>query len=657
MTQPPPPPPNQPPDPQGGFGAPTPPQQEPGYGYPQQPGPGYGYPQQQQQPADQGYGHPQQPPYGYPGQPRPPQPDQGYGHPTQPQQPQAPYGYPTQPQQPQYGGYQQPAPPAPGGGRKLSAQLQIVIAAAVAIALIVGFGIWYANSGDGPEEAKGPDGTTQGSTAGGDTGGKGGGGGGGKEKAPADTGAKVAYTVAQPKVPDVTDVSGSWITDKAFVKPGLNSLVAYDLDKGGVLWTLPLTGQVCGASRHVSADNKVPILFEAAKRVAPRYFQQCTQVGVVDLNTGKLVWSDAVSIGDDKARFSEVTLSGTTVAAGGTDGGAAFDLAGGTPRWKPKVEDDHCYDLGYGGGEGLVAVRKCGTYDNPSVLVQNRTFTINETQENPPSWGLDRVDQADTVGDRKYTYPDAAGEGVTAYVIDTGVRVSHGDFGGRASDGFDAVDNDDTAQDGNGHGTHVAGTIAGTTHGVAKKAKIVAVRVLDDNGSGTTEQVIAGIDWVTQNHRGPSVANMSLGGSADPALDEAVKKAIASGVTFGVAAGNESSDAGQGSPSRVPEAITVASSTKDDQQSSFSNFGSVVDIYAPGSDITSAWNDSDTGTKTISGTSMATPHVVGAAAVYLAGHPDATPAQVAEALTGGATADKIGNASPGTANKLLKIVE
>ncbi|MGA5219762.1 S8 family peptidase [Streptomyces cinereoruber] len=296
---------------------------------------------------------------------------------------------------------------------------------------------------------------------------------------------------------------------------------------------------------------------------------------------------------------------------------------------------------------------------DPAVakVVQNRTFTINETQDNPPSWGLDRVDQADTAGDKKYTYPDAAGEGVTAYVIDTGVRVSHSDFGGRATDGFDAIDNDNTAQDGNGHGTHVAGTIAGTAHGVAKKAKIVAVRVLDDNGSGTTEQVIAGIDWVTENHQGPSVANMSLGGSADPALDEAVKKAIAAGVTFGVAAGNESSDAGQGSPSRVPEAITVASSTKDDQQSSFSNFGSVVDIYAPGSDITSAWNDSDTGTKTISGTSMATPHVVGAAAVYLGGHPDATPAQVAEALVGGATADKIGNASPGTANKLLKIVE
>ncbi|MFD5323310.1 S8 family serine peptidase [Streptomyces sp. NPDC127092] len=296
---------------------------------------------------------------------------------------------------------------------------------------------------------------------------------------------------------------------------------------------------------------------------------------------------------------------------------------------------------------------------DPAVakVVQNRRFTINATQENPPSWGLDRVDQTDTAGDAKYTYPDSGGEGVTAYVIDTGVRITHKDFGGRASYGFDAVDNDDTAQDGNGHGTHVAGTIAGTDHGVAKKAKIVAVRVLDDNGSGTTEQVVAGIDWVTKNHQGPSVANMSLGGGADPALDDAVKKAIASGVTFGVAAGNESSDAGQGSPSRVTEAITVASSTKDDEQSSFSNFGSVVDLYAPGSEITSAWNDSDTGTKTISGTSMATPHVVGAAAVYLAGHTDATPDQVAQALIDGATPDKISNPSEGTANKLLKIVE
>ncbi|MFG3001040.1 S8 family serine peptidase [Streptomyces sp. NPDC048340] len=294
---------------------------------------------------------------------------------------------------------------------------------------------------------------------------------------------------------------------------------------------------------------------------------------------------------------------------------------------------------------------------DPSVgkVVQNKKFTLNSTQNNPPSWGLDRIDQTATAGDKKYTYPDAGGEGVTAYVIDTGVRISHKDFGGRAAHGFDAVDNDQSADDGNGHGTHVAGTIAGTSHGVAKKAKVVAVRVLDDNGSGTTEQVVAGIDWVTQHHSGPSVANMSLGGGADEALDEAVRRSIAAGVTFAVAAGNESSDAGQGSPSRVPEAVTVASSTADDAQSSFSNFGSVVDLYAPGSDITSAWNDSDSGTKTISGTSMATPHVVGAAALYLAGHKDASPAQVAQALTAGATPGKITNPGSGTPNKLLKV--
>ncbi|MGY4918382.1 S8 family peptidase [Streptomyces sp. 900116325] len=292
-----------------------------------------------------------------------------------------------------------------------------------------------------------------------------------------------------------------------------------------------------------------------------------------------------------------------------------------------------------------------------SKVVQNKKFHIDATQDNPPSWGLDRIDQTETVGDHAYTYPDSAGEGVTAYVIDTGVRVTHKEFEDRASSGFDAVDNDDSADDGNGHGTHVAGTIAGATFGVAKKAKIVAVRVLDDSGSGTTEQVVAGIDWVTAHHEGPSVANMSLGGGADPALDAAVQKAIASGVTFAVAAGNESADAGEGSPARVPEAITVASSTVDDEQSSFSNYGPVVDIYAPGSDITSSWNDSDDATNTISGTSMATPHVVGAAAVYLAGHPDATPAEVATALTDGATPDAISNATEGTPNKLLKIVE
>ncbi|MCX4680484.1 S8 family peptidase [Streptomyces sp. NBC_01433] len=308
-------------------------------------------------------------------------------------------------------------------------------------------------------------------------------------------------------------------------------------------------------------------------------------------------------------------------------------------------------------GLSLTEAKRLAADPAVSKVVQNKKFHIDATQDNPPSWGLDRIDQTETTGDKAYTYPDAAGEGVTAYVIDTGVRVTHSDFEGRATSGFDAVDNDDDANDGNGHGTHVAGTIAGASYGVAKKANIVAVRVLDDSGSGTTEQVVAGIDWVTENHQGPSVANMSLGGGADEALDAAVQKAIASGVTFAVAAGNDSSDAGEGSPSRVPEAITVASSTVDDEQSSFSNYGPVVDIYAPGSDITSAWNDSDDGSNTISGTSMATPHVVGAAAVYLGGHQDATPEEVATALTEGATPDAITNATEGTANKLLKVVE
>ncbi|WP_326767565.1 S8 family peptidase [Streptomyces sp. NBC_01591] len=294
---------------------------------------------------------------------------------------------------------------------------------------------------------------------------------------------------------------------------------------------------------------------------------------------------------------------------------------------------------------------------DPAVksVVQNRTFKATGTQPSPPSWGLDRLDQDALPLDQSYTYPDKAGEGVTAYIIDTGVRISHSDFGGRASNGYDAIDDDNTAQDGNGHGTHVAGTVAGSSHGVAKKAKIVAVRVLDDSGSGTTEQVVAGIDWVTANAVKPAVANMSLGGGVDPVLDEAVSKSIASGVTYAVAAGNESADASSSSPARVPEAITVGSTTNSDARSSFSNYGSVLDIFAPGSDITSSWNTSDSATNTISGTSMATPHVVGAAALYLAEHPSETPAQVSAGLVAAAKSGVVTNPGTGSPNRLLNI--
>lgn len=383
MTQPPPPPPNQPPGPPpggfgapqdpppGGFGAPTPPPNQPPYGYPQQPPT-----QPPAQPPTQPQGQPPaQPPYGYPQQPpTQPQGQPQYGYPQQPGQ-QQPYGYPTQPQQP-YGYPQQPATAvvAPGGGKKLSAQMQIVIAAVVAVVLIVGGGVWYANSGGG-EENNTAGGTTTGTTGGGDSKSGGNGlGGNGKEKVPADTKSSLKFQLPQPKVDDTTDVSGSWITDKAYVKTAVNSIVGHDLDKGSPIWTLALPGQVCGTSRHVTADNKTAILFEATKRVGPKFYQPCTEVGVVDLVAGKLVWSTSVTggnAGDDKARFSEVTLSGTTVAAGGTDGGAAFDLANGNPRWKPKANAESCYDMGYGGGEGLVAARKCGSYNAQYVVIQN----------------------------------------------------------------------------------------------------------------------------------------------------------------------------------------------------------------------------------------------------------------------------------------------
>ncbi|MFI6943797.1 S8 family peptidase [Streptomyces sp. NPDC050418] len=294
---------------------------------------------------------------------------------------------------------------------------------------------------------------------------------------------------------------------------------------------------------------------------------------------------------------------------------------------------------------------------DPAVesVAQNRTFKISATQPNPPSWGLDRIDQKTLPLNQSYTYPDKAGEGVTVYVIDTGVRITHGDFGGRASYGYDAVDDDNTAQDGHGHGTHVAGTVAGTSHGVAKKAKVVGVRVLDNNGSGTTAGVVAGIDWVTQNAVKPAVANMSLGGGADSTLDAAVRNSIASGVTYSLAAGNESTDASTRSPARVAEGITVGATTSTDAKASYSNYGSVLDIFAPGSSITSAWNSSDSATNTISGTSMAAPHVAGAAALYQSENPSATPAQVRDALVAASSTGVVTGPGTGSPNRLLNV--
>jgi subtilisin family serine protease len=289
---------------------------------------------------------------------------------------------------------------------------------------------------------------------------------------------------------------------------------------------------------------------------------------------------------------------------------------------------------------------------NPAVdfVEQDATVSLSATQTNAP-WGLDRADQRALPLNKAFTAGNAAN--VTAYVLDTGIRTSHSEFGGRARNGYDFIDDDAVANDCNGHGTHVAGTVGGRTYGVAKDVKLVGVRVLDCNGSGSYSAIIAGIDWVTKHAVKPAVANMSIGGSVSSSLNAAVTRSIAAGVTYAVAAGNDNRDACRQSPAAAPNAITVAASDSRDVRASFSNYGKCVDIFAPGVKITSASYRSDTGTAVMSGTSMASPHVAGAAALVLGAHPAYTPAQVRDALVNNATTGLISSPGSGSPNKLM----
>jgi subtilisin family serine protease len=286
----------------------------------------------------------------------------------------------------------------------------------------------------------------------------------------------------------------------------------------------------------------------------------------------------------------------------------------------------------------------------------NVIHRVSATQTNPPSYGLDRIDQRNRPVNSAYTYNTTASN-VHAYIVDTGIRTTHNDFGGRATSGFDAIDGG-AADDCHGHGTHVAGTVGGTAYGVAKGVRLVAVRVLDCEGSGTTEQVVAGIDWVTANAVKPAVANMSLGGGADTALDNAVRRSITAGVSYAIAAGNGflgiiALDACTQSPARVAEALTVSATDSSDRKASWANRGTCVDVFAPGINIPSTWNTSNTATNTISGTSMAAPHVAGAAALFLANNPSATPAQVHAAVVNNATTGVVTSPGSGSPNRLL----
>ena len=280
---------------------------------------------------------------------------------------------------------------------------------------------------------------------------------------------------------------------------------------------------------------------------------------------------------------------------------------------------------------------------------EDGVVTADATQSNPP-WGLDRIDQRNRPLSGTYTF-NWTGSGVRAYVIDTGIRTSHTQFGGRASNVFDAFGG--SGADCNGHGTHVAGTIGGSTYGVAKSALLRGVRVLDCNGSGSNSGVIAGVDWVRNNRINPAVANMSLGGGASSALDTAVNNLSNSGVAIAVSAGNSNANACNSSPARAANAITVGSTTTTDARSSFSNFGTCLDLFAPGSGILSAYVTSDTATATLSGTSMASPHVAGAAALYKQANPGASAATIRNALVNNATTNVVTNAGTGSPNRLL----
>jgi subtilisin family serine protease len=296
--------------------------------------------------------------------------------------------------------------------------------------------------------------------------------------------------------------------------------------------------------------------------------------------------------------------------------------------------------------------RRLAAHRDVAFVEQDQVLTLDATQNNPP-WGLDRIDERNLPLSGTFTYPNTAPD-VHAYIIDTGIRTTHTQFGGRASFGANFAGGSNS--DCHGHGTHVAGTVGGTTYGVAKEVLLVAVKVLNCQGSGSTSSVVNGINWVTNNAIEPAVANMSLGGGVSTSIDNAVNNSVASGVTYVVAAGNNNANACNFSPARAASAITVGATGSNDARASFSNFGSCVDIFAPGVGVLSAWRTSNNATRTLNGTSMASPHVAGAAALVLQANPGFSPADVTNFLISNSTTGVVTNPGSGSPNRLLFVV-
>ncbi|MGH3734267.1 MAG: S8 family peptidase [Micromonosporaceae bacterium] len=392
-------------------------------------------------------------------------------------------------------------------------------------------------------------------------------------------------------------------------------------------------------------------------------------LGIVGVGAAALLGAAALATatpaqaaaGDTRGFGAEGTIADSYIVVL-KDGFSAQSSASLAKRYNAQIRHTYKAALkGYAAKMSEADARRTAADPAVAYVEQDGVASIQDTQLNPPNWGDDRIDQRDLPLDQSYTYPTTASN-VTAYILDTGIRTSHQDFGGRATWGTNTT-GDGNNSDCNSHGTHVAGTVGGNVYGVAKGVKLIAVKVLNCQGSGSWSGIISGIDWVTNHHTsGPAVANMSLGGSgSNSSLENAVRNSINDGITYALAAGNSNSDACNFTPARTPEAITVGATKINDERPTDwsngqgSNYGTCLDIFAPGDDIVSTAHSSDTGSSTKSGTSMASPHVAGAAALHLAANPSATNQQVRDALVNNSTSGKVINPGSGSPNKLLFI--